>query len=185
MRCFAAVELDERTMGALRRLRETLPRLRDVRWTTPEQWHVTLWFFGEVADSRVADVADAVSRAAATVPRFPLLVAGVGGFPNDQRPRVAWLGVDDPQRGCQGWIRAATPLLAPLGFRAEDRPFRPHVTLARARGPSAERALGDALSQLRYPACTEFTVRSLVLFESVLAPGGSMYRKAATANLGS
>ncbi|NUQ50966.1 MAG: RNA 2',3'-cyclic phosphodiesterase, partial [Phycisphaerae bacterium] len=116
MRCFAAIELPD---GLRRALRETIARGQrlagGLRWSSADQLHVTLWFFGETANERIPELCAVLDEAARDLTPFDLALATLGCFPSIRAPRVLWCGVDDPRRGCAAWLGAAAPLLARLG----------------------------------------------------------------------
>ncbi|MCC6361020.1 MAG: RNA 2',3'-cyclic phosphodiesterase [Phycisphaerales bacterium] len=185
MRCFIAVDLDADWRRAIARL---LPSTRGAgggpKWVAADSLHVTLWFLGEIADAAVPALSDALAQAAQRVEPFELALAGAGCFPPRDRARVLWLGIEDPAAGCGRWIAAAAPLLAPLGFAPESRPFHAHLTLARSRNPAGDDALRQAADQLRPPAVSTMRVSEITLFESVLGPRGAEYRPLARFGLG-
>lgn len=175
MRCFIAIDLDERTRAALGAVIEQIPRRPGVRPCRADRLHITLRFLGDVADGRIADVARVVSDASASVAPFLLRLTELGVFPSPRSARVLWGGVDDPAGGCAAWLAAAERPLADLGFPAESRPFHAHVTLARADGPRGAAALARLLTALPQPATAELRVSRVTLFESRMGPGGSRY----------
>jgi 2'-5' RNA ligase len=117
----------------------------ELRWTVPEQWHLTLAFMADVAERHLEDLAERLSRAAARRTPFEVALAGGGAFPDAGRARVVYVGVDTssgsatgPGTGGVELGRLATGARAAAG-RAGAAPdggrFRPHVTLARSRRP--------------------------------------------------
>lgn len=111
-------------------LRELAPGLR---WTRPEHWHVTLAFLGEVGDNVVAELARRLNRAAARHPPLSLSLGGGGRFGH----QVLWTRVQgdrDELRRLAGSVQAAARRCR---LPAEQRPYRPHLTLARA-GPATD-----------------------------------------------
>jgi 2'-5' RNA ligase len=137
----------------------------DLRWTKPEQRHLTLQFLGAVADpTAVAEfVADSVLLRAP----FLLSLGGGGAFPKPGRASVLWLGV---HQGL-GALTDLAETLSPLSD--DDRPFRAHVTLARTTRPRDLRAAVAALD-----ACGEsepWTVEEVILFDSVTRTGGAAH----------
>jgi len=126
----------------------------DLRWTRLDQRHLTLRFLGAVPDPAAAAefVADSVRRREP----FTLSLGGGGAFPDPRRASVLWLGV---REGLDALTELATALASP-----DDRPFRAHLTLARANPPRDLRQVVAALD-----ACDEsepWTVDELVLFDS-------------------
>jgi RNA 2',3'-cyclic 3'-phosphodiesterase len=136
-RCFVAVPLPAELRSALAatvdRWRDR-PDLGDLRWTDPHGWHVTLAFLGSIESAAVPRLAAALDDvAAAHAPRI-LRAGGVGGFPSAGRARVAWYGVDDPDRRLRALARDTRTA---VGLDPQA-PFRAHVTLARARHDSVD-----------------------------------------------
>ncbi|MFQ5805367.1 MAG: RNA 2',3'-cyclic phosphodiesterase [Phycisphaerae bacterium] len=185
MRCFVAVELDRALRAPLERvLREQLPRTREVRWCTEQQLHVTLKFLGEVRESQLAALCDAVAAAAARVEPFLLRLTALGCFPGPRNPRVLWCGIEDKADGCARWLEFADPLLERLGFPREARKFHPHVTLGRSKSSAAGDVMRRVLEEVTVPPTQDMTVDQVVLFESRLSPHGAQYTPQFTARLG-
>ncbi|GAA2400088.1 RNA 2',3'-cyclic phosphodiesterase [Nonomuraea africana] len=142
MRLFAAIlpppEILDEVAAAL------APRIRVVeglRWVDRSTWHLTLAFYGEVADRSLPDLEVRLARAAARHPVKRLAFAGAGAFAK----RVFWVGITgDPL------VRLADSAAA-AGRRAgavqtDEKRFHAHLTLARARHPTDLRPLVEALS---------------------------------------
>jgi len=105
--------------------------LHRLHWTPPGNWHLTLRFLGDVPAPHCDEVADAL-RAIKFAP-LQLAVGRAGVFPVRGAPRVLWLGLAQGAPECAALATAVNAALAPLGFAPEDRPFAPHLTLARVR----------------------------------------------------
>ncbi|MBI2169229.1 MAG: RNA 2',3'-cyclic phosphodiesterase [Actinobacteria bacterium] len=142
------------------------------RWTTDDQWHLTLQFLGAVPEESVSEVSralDAVSK----VQAFPARIGGGGAVPRVSRARVIWLGLAAGAEGMAELARAVGMALAPLGFEAEERDFHAHLTLARLKVSGdvtpAVAALGTE------PVGPAFVVSEVVLYESHLSPKGARY----------
>jgi RNA 2',3'-cyclic 3'-phosphodiesterase len=120
----------------------------ELRWSSPQSWHVTLAFLGEVDERIAARLATRLERAAGRHPGVDLLTAGGGAFPSVTRARVLWTGI----RGDQQVLREIARSVAAGARRAgapspdEGRRFRPHITLARSKDPVNVRPLVDALT---------------------------------------
>ena len=99
VRAFIAIELDPailETLGVLQaRVREDVPP-RLVRWTRPAGMHLTLKFLGEVPAGQIEAIAEAMRHACAPHAPFSFVLGGMGCFPNVRRPRVVWVGIDEP-----------------------------------------------------------------------------------------
>ncbi|RMF65796.1 MAG: RNA 2',3'-cyclic phosphodiesterase [Calditrichaeota bacterium] len=174
IRTFIAIELPDdlrrRIAAAQAELKQTRER---VGWTRPENIHLTLRFLGDVAQERIPAVADAMGNAAAGFSVFSVTVAGLGAFPNLKRPRVLWVGVQDPGGELTELARRLENALNEIGFERERRPFRPHLTLGRVKSPPS-RAFCDRLAQARFDP-GQVRVSEIVLMKSDLRPTGAVY----------
>jgi 2'-5' RNA ligase len=176
MRLFVAAEIPE----ALRlRMQEIQSGLKDlplrVRWVRTEAMHLTFAFLGEVPSARLEPIVEALGRKDALPPGpFRLEVQGIGTFPPGGRPRVIWAGLEGDLAAAGRLKSALDAALEPLGFRPDDRAFKPHLTLGRVafgRG-------GDwrpVLEPLAAEVFGSFDVGACVLFESRLLPEGAQH----------
>jgi RNA 2',3'-cyclic 3'-phosphodiesterase len=147
VRLFAAIDPPADAQGALT---EAMPPPDEqLRYVPPEQWHLTLAFYGEVADVKLDALIAGLERAAARSRPMHVRLATAGTFPRQpSKARVVWVGLD----GDVDAVRRLADRCAGAGRRAriamEARAFRPHLTLARARqgavdATSAVGALAD------------------------------------------
>jgi 2'-5' RNA ligase len=134
--------------------------------------HVTLKFLGQIEETRVGAITEALVAVATRTPAFALDVRGLGAFPTPSRPRVLWAGLEPaaPLTALAGAVDAA---LAALGFVRESRAFAAHVTLGRVRESRRNPALAAALAR---PAdCGGLPVARVSLMRSELHPRGARY----------
>lgn len=175
MRLFVAAWPTEEVTAVLAALPR--PSIGSVRWTTPEQWHVTLVFLGEVDADQVPAAAAALEVAAARAAAPPLATLG----PATVRAGRSLLWV--PVGGLDELAAATAAELAAAGVARrddpeDDHPFRGHVTLARARGG---RAVPAALAGT--PVTAGWPVGSLCLVRSSLDPDRARYQTIAEATV--
>ena len=135
------------------------------------QWHFTLVFLGAVA--RLEPVQDAVREAAAAQAPFSLRLGGTGAFPNERRARVVWLGVQEGAGGLGALNAALCKGFEPLGYAREERPYHPHLTVARVKVPGPAGPLLEAIGPA--PVGPAWSVNELVLFESRTGQSGATY----------
>jgi 2'-5' RNA ligase len=179
VRLFAAVDLPEETRRAAQaaagRLRDHLARAASrsrITWVSAGL-HLTLVFLGEVtAESGAA----AVERLQEPLPcePFALGLGAAGMFPSSGRPRVLWLGVAEGAPALASVQAAVVRRLDGIPYKKEDRPFSPHLTLARFRdgGTIEERR---AVEQARVAAAGTGLVDRVTLYRSRLSPRGPEY----------
>ena len=184
MRLFIAVPLPpELADRAAALLPAALPALKRVR---PELMHLTLAFLGWTPDDRLDDVIEAARAAVAGHGAFDLAFAGAGRFPATGRPRVVWLGIGEGKEPLGGLAESVGAELRRRGLAFDDRPFAPHLTLARvhddASGPEA-RTVAAAVGSVTVPDLRT-RVDRIAVVESVLSPKGPRYTPRAEASLG-
>jgi 2'-5' RNA ligase len=146
-----------------------------LRWIKPEHVHLTLKFLGNVEPEMVDRVAQVMGQATRGQGAFPLLVRSLGCFPNLSRPRVLWMGLNDPAYALAPLYQRLESELAPLGFSPEARPFRPHLTLARTQQRISRGKLGALLQTYHDRQFGEMTVEHIRLFQSHLYREGVVY----------
>lgn len=138
MRLFVALVPPEQAIEDLEEF--LVPRQEagpELRWTVPDQWHVTLAFFADVAERHLDDLVDRLGRAAARRTPVDARIAGGGAFPNAGRAKVVWAGFDVGD-GAEEVRRMATGARAAgtkSGAGEDGGRFHPHVTLARTGRP--------------------------------------------------
>ncbi len=153
-----------------------------VRWVRPDGIHLTLKFLGEVSTGSLSQVSDLLERAAQAHGPFEVCVAGLGCFPNPRRPRVVWVGVEEPSGRLASLQQALEGQFERLGYRREGRSFSPHLTLGRVReGASADavQAVGTCVALEPAVDLGTMPVRAISLFRSDLRPSGAVYTRLA------
>lgn len=188
MRVFIGIDLDPEVRDRISRFLDGVQGFApDARWVRPESLHVTLKFIGEQKPEQVESIAARLRQVEASA--FEIRSGGYGFFPTAKAPRVFWIGVHAAPQLAElaGSIDMAT---AELGIPREDRPYSPHLTLARAGGRSGspKRQKGDdpntifAVLDKRLAAMPELDfgtmmAREFILYQSQLSPAGSKYTK--------
>ena len=158
-------ELQRRATAAARRAKVT--------WIPADRMHLTIRFIGEVDDRKASMVREALEKPLAVAP-FSLTLCGAGTFPKSGTPRVVWLGVVEGREQLVGVEREITARLTPLGIPEEERPYSPHLTLARVRDPAGLKSarLLDGLTDRRIGTTQ---IDAITLFHSKLSPKGPTY----------
>jgi RNA 2',3'-cyclic 3'-phosphodiesterase len=169
MRLFIGIPLASAVAAELGALRQRLERPDDnLRWTAPESWHITLQFLGATSPPQY-DCVLAGLRAIHSG-NVPVHLEAPGFF---QRAGVFHVGVRATPE-LLDLHRAVLADTAPCGFELEDRPYSPHITLARNRGrQDGIRTLKTRLGTA--PELSSFTATEFLLYESHLSPQGSRY----------
>lgn len=183
MRLFVALELNEAIRTAVRRLQEKLARACDgVKWTPPEQVHLTVKFLGEVAEPRVPDVAEAVRRAASRSQAFTLHCEGCGCFPPGGPVRILWLGARDDGGRLTACVNAVEEEMEQQGFPREARAFAAHATVGRVKDDRSRGAIRSAFTAAAFGPLG-MKMDTLTLMSSALSPKGPSYTPVCRARL--
>lgn len=180
MRLFVGIPLpDEVSAEIAAVVAELRPGRENLRWAAPEGWHITLQFLGngdtnqlECLKARLADIHSAA---------VPLQLGSLGTF---ERAGIVFVDVEVRPKltALQQQVVAAT---TQCGFAPEDRPFRPHITLARTKARRKFPGLPDSHSWHEDPPrFTPFEVREFLLYESFTGEAGSRYEARARFALG-
>ncbi len=144
----------------------SLTQANELRWSAPDTWHITLQFLGSVTPGQFDCVASRLRSFSAR--SFPVTLSDLGAF---DRAGVLYARVQ-PSAPLLMLQQSILELTGTCGFHPEDRPYHPHITLARRRGRHS--SLLSALGQQPFAAAW-FTAEQVVLYESVPTPGGSRY----------
>jgi 2'-5' RNA ligase len=164
IRAFLAIELPEALRPGLAQVQGELKRSRaEVRWVPPGNIHLTLKFFGNVPEDDIGSLA------------LHLQVTIAGAFPSPKSPWVVWLGLGGDVVPLTRLYQRLEKAFAVLGYLPEGRAFHPHLTLGRVKSPVNREKLASMLAKLPPLDWPAFTVKELILFQSVLSPQGSKY----------
>ena len=191
IRAFIAIESSREVLDLLARIQARLrtgPGGEAGRWVRPETAHLTVKFLGDVPSERISAIGKAMDATCAQHGPFMLQVAGLGCFPNTRRPRVVWVGVREETGALLKLQHELERALDALGFPREQRPFEPHLTLARVRESVSRvceavsrldvEALGQSVAAQRESTnqiLAQMQVSELTLFKSDLRPEGPLY----------
>lgn len=182
IRSFIAIELPEEVRRGLAKLRSELERTehRFVKWVDSEGIHLTLKFLGNIPFRQVTEVTKAIEEAAQGVAPFHLEISGLGAFPNLKQPRVLWVGIGGEIDTLLRLQQNIDFVLASLGFAKEERPFMPHLTLARIRqgaSPMERRNFGELAMSASFEASYPIDAKAVSLMRSQLTPEGAIYTR--------
>lgn len=145
------------------------------RWVKPENVHLTLKFLGNTSPDMIAPLVQAMERAVEGQKAFPLSARSLGCFPNLSRPRVLWMGLEDLQDALAPLHTRLEIALASLNISPENRPFHPHLTLARTQQRMARGKLITFLQAYNNRQFGEISVEQIHLFQSQLHRNGAVY----------
>src|SRR5882762_10583148 len=130
MRIFIGIDLDPEVRARIERFVEGVGGFAsEARWVRPEALHITLKFIGEQPPERVEAITERLRRMEGSA--FEIQAGGYGFFPTAKAPRVFWIGIHAGPQLAE-LAESIDIAAAELGVPREDRPYSPHLTLARA-----------------------------------------------------
>jgi 2'-5' RNA ligase len=175
-RIFVAIKIEADTV-LLRMLSSVRSLLGNekITWVDPANIHLTLAFLGDTAEERIKVAGIAVSRNCTGFGEFSFRLCGTGVFKNFRDPRVIWAGIEESEKLISLNNNIVTGL-KDAGFKIEDRPFKPHITIGRIKFIKDPDQIRSALEKYRDTDFQKVTVREVILFESILKPSGPVYK---------
>ncbi|MCZ2317550.1 MAG: RNA 2',3'-cyclic phosphodiesterase [Bacteroidales bacterium] len=159
----------------MQQLQKQLPSYR-IKWVNSGQFHLTLFFFGEIDAQIIPLLADRLQSEVTKIPCFTYSLGEPGIFSDRSGPRVLWLGIEAPS-ALYELKKAIDHAVAPLGFRSDDTAFHPHITLGRfLPGQKMTPSLYDILTETKsHQTSPLYSAKHLILFKSELFPAGPRY----------
>lgn len=190
MRIFIALDIGDAVRERIARFMEGVSGFApEARWVRPESLHLTLKFIGE----KPVEAVDRIKGALGVLHAEPAEITflGYGFFPTTKAARVFWVGIEaSPQ--LSSLAKAVDEATFSVGIAKEDRPFSPHLTLARGGGRSGApgwhkgdapnknfQVLQQKLATMPSPEFGTIAAREFFLYQSQLSRGGSRYTKIA------
>jgi len=184
-RIFVAIDI---SAEARRKISDYITELRGefsnvrVGWERPEKLHLTLKFLGDIDETQLADLTEAVDKTAKQISDFKLRVSKTGAFPSEKNARILWLGIVDELKSLQKMNEILEIECERKGFAREKRNFKAHLTIARLREPHKSKELIERHLRNDFES-NVFAVSGIVIYESQLQKSGSIYTKYKKLNL--
>ena len=181
IRAFIAVDISDEVIGEIMNAVNALKKNHNyIRWVKEGGIHLTLKFLGEIDTRRVDAICDALSSVGSEFGAISLAAGQPGAFPNEKRPKVIWLGLEDEAGAISELQKRVEKSCAALGFPDEKKLFKPHLTLGRVKRGKVrwhEMDISVIMSSLGKVKTPPFEVGAFHLYRSELKPGGAIYTK--------
>lgn len=182
-RLFVALNLSISVVEGLVRLQEDLTREIDERFgdelwmrpVAPQNIHVTLKFLGDTPPALIPRIRQVLRTLCEPLFAFRVECLGVGVFPDAQKPRIVWAGLDEQGAEVLGLLQKNVERdLGAIGVPQEQRPYRPHVTVGRIKA-QRRRSFEELLTRYDGVSFGESVIGDMVLFRSELRSQGPRY----------
>ena len=180
MRLFVALQIPEQVKESIAAVRQrfTAPESQ-MKWVSPEKFHVTLKFIGEVAQEKVEQMSGAL-RKVRTLGHVEVVFRGLGWYWNAKGFGL-FLAMIDPSDPLTMLANRVGRQLETLGIAPDIHEYHPHITLARCK--PLENHIRSAIPQDIISVANEYkghvfgsvSAETFDLIESKLDPGGSKY----------
>ena len=174
MRLFVALEISSAVRENLAAFLDSLRGIsKEPRWVRPGNLHVTLKFLGEVEETKVGAIRNALKEMRCEQ-ASTLNFRGLGFFPNEKHPRVFWARIE-ASANLKILAAEIDGAMDKLGIPREQRPFSPHLTLARFERPGLPEALRKAIAVSMERNFGSLRTNEFHLIQSKLNPSGAQY----------
>lgn len=188
IRAFIAVELPAELKQFLTRLQIRLKEDKQprIKWVNPDSIHLTLKFLGNITPAMVEPITQAMNDAAQKTAPFKLNIQQPGAFPSLKRVQVVWVGLGGEVEKVKQLYQLLEANLTRLGFAAEQRSFKPHLTLARLGNEVAaeqRQYLGELIAGTEAKTDIVIEVDSISLMKSQLTREGAIYSRISSVRL--
>jgi 2'-5' RNA ligase len=147
-----------------------------ISWVPQENYHLTLKFLGSVSVDLMPALTDHLGRILSPFSPFEVQAIDSGVFPNSRFPKIIWVGLRDIHNRIAGMAKALNDGLSeePFSFHKEERPFIPHLTVARIKYGILPNHWKELISDEDWGTSV---IREIILYESNTLASGSTYVK--------
>ena len=183
IRTFIALELPEEVKKEILEIQRRLV-IKDakIRWVSKENTHLTLKFLGGVEERLIPDIYETINTASKSFNSFQLNLSNVVLFPNKRRPKIIWAGIGGRTSELELLAEKCDSALHRIGFKRENRKFKPHLTIGRIKCLGDAQDLSQRLNDLEVNPI-EFEAAKINIIKSDLTSGSAVYTLLNSINL--
>ncbi|MFH1665241.1 MAG: RNA 2',3'-cyclic phosphodiesterase [Candidatus Omnitrophota bacterium] len=183
MRCFIALEFSDEAMKEFLRTTDILRKAdAEIKWLSADTVHLTLKFLGDIPEEKAPVITARLRETVRGCRPFTIEFSGIGVFPGWDRPKVLWIGVGKGAREVVDLASRVDGAMALEGFEQDERPFSPHITMGRIKGPKNKKKLEGLLKSIHVEPASSFISR-IIVFKSVLTEKGAIHTPLDTVDL--
>ncbi len=189
LRLFIAIPIPEPVRDEIIRVQQGMQLLAPqgaVRWTKPDQFHLTLRFLGDVPVDGLEKLKESVNAVCRSARPMPLRAGGVGFFPNPHSPRVVWVGIDDKGGLLIDLQKRIEAAVRPFAAEPGTEHFAGHATLGRLKNlkPPDARKLAAHAQTVNDQMFGEWTAQEIEIIRSELSQAGARHTTLVAFRLG-
>jgi 2'-5' RNA ligase len=172
VRAFIAVEVPLSQLKGIEEVILSLTSIPGLKCVERKNIHITIRFLGDVSEPLLSAIESSISESLQGISDFQIQVSGLGAFPSDRDIRVVWAKAVSQQ--LEDIATKINVSIDKLGIKA-DKPFTPHITLARLKMRQFERACKEVISKYKASEFGSYSASSVKLKKSTLTPEGPIY----------
>lgn len=174
IRAFLAMDIDDDLKPKINKVIKQFKSIdAKIKYVELNNLHLTLKFFGDIDTNGLNLLEDAIERVVSDFRPFSIKIKGCGAFPNTNRIRVIWLGIDEDEIIKDLHDRLDKEFVK-LGFDA-DRKFSTHLTIGRMKSPKNKNHVKSTIEEIEDIEIGEMEVNRISLKKSTLTPQGPIY----------
>lgn len=176
IRTFIALNLGPEIQDAILNIQAGLKKIDcNVKWVEPQNIHLTLKFLGDVEPKKIDVLKQTLTNLCASVEPIETGLTQLDAFPSMDRPQVLWVGLKDNDRQLMALAKTLEKTLERLGFKRNEKPFSPHITIGRTRPLKNISLLSQAISEFSLSTNLLQTFNNVALYKSTLTPQNPIY----------
>lgn len=175
-RTFIAVKIPLKK-GALEIIQDIKNEFKNdkIKWVESWNLHITLYFLGDTEENRIEGVIETLKENLNQFEKFNLKLNGIGVFGAARDPKVIWIGIDKSEQ-FQKLKLIINNSLKELGFKVDEKVFKPHLTIGRIKYIRDKTKLKNLLKQHETLKLGVIEVDKVYYYESQLTQRGPIYK---------
>ncbi len=174
IRAFLAIDLDNDLKPKINKIiREFKKTNANIKYVDLQNLHFTLKFFGDIDTEGIDLIAEKIEKVIKDFDSFNIKIKGCGAFPNTNRIKVIWLGLDEDKILKELHDKLDKEFNS-IGFDL-DKKFSSHLTIGRMRSAKAKDKVKNTLDLYDGIDVGTMEVKTVTLKKSTLTPSGPIY----------
>lgn len=174
LRTFLAIDVDEDLKAKMYRIIKEFKKIdANIKYVDLENLHLTLKFFGEIDSEGIDLLSSKIESVVSNFGEFTIKIKGCGAFPNTNRIKVIWFGIDDDELIRQLHDELDEEFVK-LGLD-KDKRFSSHLTIGRMRNAKGKNKVKSTIEEFENVEIGQMSVDRIILKKSTLTPQGPIY----------
>ena len=175
-RTFIAIKIPfaKQEMGIITDIKDALKKEK-IKWVESWNLHITLFFLGDTDDNIIQPLTEKLVKQLKTTKYFNLVLKGLGVFKSIRDPKVIWIGINKSSE-LQMLKNEIDAIMFDFGFKANEREFKPHLTLGRVKFIHNKTEFKDLIEKYKETEFGKVVIDKVIFYESRLTPQGPVYK---------